>query len=354
MEPHLIERLALQTAAPAVTIMCPLDLRRPGNAEDRLRFERLRRDAETHANRYPGGATAATLRHLDEAVTMLDLTHPVPAVAVLAAPDTAMVLPLGTSCPPLSRVGHQFAIGELLTALQHEVRARGVLLARARTRCLEVWSGHAIERIDHGFPVQYTPPVEADAPHHDFPRSELEDDEAARATFRSVDRALRDLDRDDPADLVVIGSARDLAWFDEVTTVGTRIIGRVIGGNEHASATRVAAMVHGVVEDHRSIRTRNAARQARQALGWRAVAGVDEVWSAARIGRGHRLLVEEHFHIDARGNNGHLEPIAPEDPDRIDVVDDAIAEVISHDGEVVFTPTDTLADLGRIALVTRY
>lgn len=354
MEPQLIERLALQAAAPAITILCPLDLRRPGNAEDRLRFERLRRDAEAAAFRYGGGATAATLRHLDEAVAMLDLAHPVPAVAVLAAPDTAMVIPLGSSCLPLARVGHQFAIGELLAALQHEVRARGVLLARSGTRCLEVWSGHVVERTDHGFPIRFEPSLEADTPHRDFPRSELEDAEAARETFRTVDRALRSLDRDEPADLVVIGSVRDLAWFDEVTTLRDRTIGRVIGGNDHASPARVAAMVQGVVEDHRDTRARNAARQARQALGWRAVAGVDEVWSAARIGRGHRLLVEEHFHIDARATNGHLVPINPEDPDRIDVVDDAIAEVISHDGEVVFTPADTLADLGRIALVTRY
>lgn len=354
MEAQLIERLALQAAAPAITILCPLDLRRPGNAEDRLRFERLRRDAEAAAFRYGGAATTATLRHLDEAVAMLDLAHPVPAIAVLAAPDTAMVIPLGSSCLPLARVGHQFAIGELLAALQHEIRARGVLLARRGTRCLEVWSGHVVERLDGGFPVTYEPPVEADTPHRDFPRSELEDDEEALAAFRVVDRALRTLDREEPADLVVIGSTRDLAWFDQVTTMRDRIIGRVIGGDEHASATRVAAMVHGVVEDHRDTKARNAARQARQALGWRAVAGVDEVWSAARIGRGHRLLVEEHFHIDARGTNGHLVPIAPEDPDRIDVVDDAIAEVISHDGEVVFTPADALADLGRIALVTRY
>ena len=48
---------------------------------------------------------------------------------------------------------------------------------RRGTRCLEVWSGHVVERLDGGFPVTYEPPIEADTPHGDFPRSELEDDE---------------------------------------------------------------------------------------------------------------------------------------------------------------------------------
>ena len=39
MEAQLIERLALQAAAPAITILCPLDLRRPGNAEEHFHID---------------------------------------------------------------------------------------------------------------------------------------------------------------------------------------------------------------------------------------------------------------------------------------------------------------------------
>jgi hypothetical protein len=78
------------------------------------------------------------------------------------------------------------------------------------------------------------------------------------------------------------------------------------------------------------------------------------VWSAARSGRGQRLLVEDGYCYPSRVVSGTL-TAAPDAKDgAFDAVSDTVEEVIRHDGDVVVVPPQSLADLGHIAMLTRY
>jgi len=344
--------LARHEGGPAVTITCPLDRRRPGNAEDRARLDHLVSRARHRLAAIGSPEADRTADRLAAAVARLDLDHPRDALAIFAAPDLDRTIGLDAPVPEGVTVGSRFAVAALLAARGSFPSTRVLVCSRARTRCIEIEGGHARERTDSSFPVAVEPPIEADAPHRDFPLDEHEAAEAARFVFRAVRRALETVEATDPRPLVVVGAARDLAFLREVGNGRLAPIAAVTGNHLHDSPDAIAALVAPAVAQAHDRAEAAAVAELREALGARAVAGVDDVIDAARVGRVHRLVVER----DLRAG-----PIAPAPPNAgfdgstaLDRTDEIVAEVIRHDGEVTVVGTGALAELGGIACTTRF
>jgi hypothetical protein len=64
-------------------------------------------------------------------------------------------------------------------------------------------------------------------------------------------------------------------------------------------------------------------------------------------------VVEDGYRFPAHLVEG-IPEAATNETDSFDAVADAIGEVLRHDGDVVVVPAGELADLGRVALLTRY
>jgi len=355
MNKEALEQLAKLRGAPAVSILCPLDTRRPGNPHDTATLATLRdRAAEQVRATVEKGAATSTMSRVDDALASLDLQHPPPGVAVFVSTDVSQVVPLDTSVDPEVVVGERFAIRGLLTAVLQSPRVRVVALSQTGARCIDLTGSNATERLDHGFPLEVHAPVEADAPHRDFPLDEHEHAEAAKFALRAVAKALRALQRHDDRPLVLLGAERDLAYFDEITDEGASVIGRVHGDYEREAATAIAEIVRPALDAYQHERQQLAGDEVREAIGSRAVAGVTQTWTAARAGRGHRLVVEQSLRFPAHVVGEALEAARPDESDVFDAVEDTIEEVIRHGGDVIVVPQDCLSDVGRIALLTRY
>jgi hypothetical protein len=293
------------------------------------------------------------ISRLDDAIATVDLRHPTPGVAVFVSPDTADVIALDSANGSQFAVGPHFALLHLVAAQQRLAFARVLVLSQARTRCIDITGERATERTDFGFPVTVVAPTEADTPHRDFPLDEHESDEAVKFVFRAVDAALTPLHRRDPRPLVVLGAERDLAYFDQVRSAQFAVIGRLSGNYERSSVDEIAGRARPLLEAHRDACVDRACAEVREAVASRAVAGVVDVWDAARSGRGRRLVVEEGYGCPARiADAGRL--VAGDDSDAFDAVEEAVVEVLRHGGEVVVARAGALQDLGRIALLTRY
>jgi hypothetical protein len=350
-----VEQLARLRAMPAVTILCPLDSQRPGNPYDPAALTELRDRAEAQVRvNLSGRAASSMVSRIDDALSALDLEHPTRGVAIFVSPDLSRIIPLGSTVDPEVVVGERFAIRGLLKALQHRPHARVVVLSQGKTRCIDLNGDHAAERLDSGFPLEVQPPVEADTPHGDFPLDEHEHAEAVKFVFRAVDHALDALQHRDERSLVLLGAERDLAFFDEITTQRSHVVGQLHGDYERQTADAIADLVQPALDAHQLEQQQQACAEAREAIGSRAVNGIVETWTAARAGRGHQLLVEDAFRFTARVVDDTIEPAQDNDPGAIDAVEDTVEEVVRHGGDVLVVPGDSLADVGRIALVTRY
>jgi hypothetical protein len=354
MDIETVKQLAQLREAPAVSILCPFDTRQPGNSHDSAVLRGLRDRAVDKVDALLDVAAARSLTaSIDEALGSIDLRHPSEAVAVLVSPNSSRVIALDVSVEPSVVVGERFAIRDLVSAMSANNRARIIVLSQEKSRCLDLTSGKIVERFDFGFPVEVVPPTEADTPHRDFPLDEHEHAEAVKFVFRAVNDTLSALERHEPWPHVLIGTERDLAYFDEVADDRKDVIGRVHGNHLRDTPDEIARAVRPVLEEHNRQRQRDACDEAREAIGPHAVCGIADTWLAARAGRGYRLVVEDGYRFPAQLVDGALEA-ATDEAHSFDAVTDAIEEVLRHDGEIVVVSPEDLADLARIALLTRY
>jgi hypothetical protein len=347
MHDNRIERLARLDSTPAISIYCPLDVRRPGNEQDPAALAESRERAAKRVRELASEPVARrVLSRLDDAIATVDLGHPTPGVAIFVSPDTADVITLDSVADAQLAVGSHFALLHLVAAHQNLPFARVLVLSQARTRCVDITGSRTTERSDYGFPVTVVAPTEADTPHRDFPLDEHETDEAVKFVFRAVDAALTPMHRRDPRPLVVLGAERDLAYFDEVRSEQFSVIGRGAGNYQRSTVDEIAGLVRPLLEAHRDSCVAGACAEAREAVGTHAVTGIGDVLDAARNGRGRRLVVEAGYTYPAG--------VAGSGDGNVDAVEDTIVEVLRHGGEVVVAGPDQLHDLGHIALLTRY
>jgi hypothetical protein len=356
MDRETIRELAQIEGEPAVSILCPLDTQRPGNRQDPAVLAKLRDQAvETVERELRGPAAPSLIARIDEAVDSVDLQHPSRGVAILVTATVSRVVALDAPVEPDVVVGKKFAIRDLVTAMSRTKRARAIVLSLAKTRCIDITGDKVAERRSLGFPVEVVPPAEADTPHGDFPLSEHERAEATKYVFRAVDRALGALQRHDRLPVVLVGTTRDLAYFEEVTEEATSIVGRIAGNHERSTPDEIALLATPAIELHEGLVQERMCDEAREAIGTHAVSGIAETWLAARTGRGHQLVVEDGYRYPAHVIAEALQPTASDlVAGSFDAVADTVEEVVGHDGEVVVVPSGSLADLGHIALLTRY
>jgi Bacterial archaeo-eukaryotic release factor family 3 len=294
------------------------------------------------------------IARIDEALSSVDLQHPSRGVAILVSDNMTRVIALDTPVGPQVVVGKRFAIWDLVAAMSRAKRARVLVLSLEKTRCIELDGEEVVERGDFGFPVEVVPPVEADAPHRDFPLSEHERSEAPKFVFRAVDHALNALEHHDRLPLVIVGATRDLAYFDEVTDRHATTVGRIPGNYERSSPEEIAHLVLPTLERHAEHERQRVCDEAREAIGTHAVAGITEAWLAARAGRGNQLVVEDGYRYPAHVVAERLELASDPETGPFEAVADTVEAVVRHGGEVVVVSPGSLADLGHIALLTRY
>jgi predicted enzyme related to lactoylglutathione lyase len=93
------------------------------------------------------------------------------------------------------------------------------------------------------------------------------------------------------------------------------------------------------------------------AAAGRAVRGLEAVAGCVRKGSGGILLVEEDYHVRGGLERTGRFPAVTSLVDVRDALDDAVDAVIEKalaaGGRVLFTPNDSLAEWGRIALLSR-
>lgn len=339
-----IEKVAQTHGFPAVSVLCPLERRRPGNLEDPRRLAALRDSAVSALRATADRETAdRVVGRLDGAIASIDLDYPADGIAILVTADESHVVSLPFE--PRARVvlDEGFATRDLLDAAQQMLRARVIVLSGERARCFQAVGGSLIEVVGDIFPMKVWAPVQGDTPHRDLPIGEHEHAEAQRSVLRAVDRAISDLQRREHEPVIVVAPERDLAYFDEITAHRDDVIGRVHGNHIEDSVAAIERVVGPEMHAAVARRADAAVRRAVASVGVRGASGLDEVGLTAVAGRGHELFVERDL------------AVAPTTPGALDdPIDRAVAAVLTHGGRVTIVPPGALAEYDGIVLALRY
>ncbi|MGZ6964985.1 MAG: baeRF3 domain-containing protein [Acidimicrobiia bacterium] len=345
-------------AYPAVSILLPLQRHRPGNPEDPLLLRSLADEAAGRVRRELDPSTSSEIvARLDDAIAAVDWHDPSEGLAMYVAPGESRLLALPFAVAPRVAIGQRFATRELVRGVEQRPRYRVLALGEKPTRLLEGQGSVLAESRAPGFPCfvegAHGEPLASGGFQVHSSRSE----EQHREFFRLVDDALGAAADADPVPLIVAGTQRDLAYFDEVTRHAPWVAGRVEGNFEDASPAQLGRLVAPLVDGH--VASQRAATIANlvEAVGTgRAVVGIKPAWVAARAGRARTLVVEDDFVYPAREVDGGLEPVG--DPAGPGVFDDAVDElidiVLASGGDVVSVEAGRLGEHGPVALLLRY
>jgi hypothetical protein len=341
-----------------VSLLAPLQRHRPGNPEDPLRLRHLAKSAHERLESELGASkSTAVLERLDDAIASLDLDDPSDAVVVFTTATETHVLKLPFPLPERLVIDEAFETRDLARGFLCHPPYRLLALAEKPARLLESDGSKLVEINAAGFPIFIegahgeTLPSGAYAPHSS--RS----DEQLREFFRHIDQALVRRARSAPLPVLLAGTERDLAFFDEVTGHGEWVIGRLAGSHAHTAPEVLAQLARPVVDAYLARRCATAIAELAEAVGTgRATVGIKPVWDRALAGRGRVLLVEDDFEYPARIVNHGLEPAGdPEAPGVLDdAVDTLVETVLDQGGEVAFVESGALGEHGPVAMLLRY
>jgi hypothetical protein len=353
-----VEKLQQTHASPAVSILTPTHRHDPGAREDLVRLRGLAHRARDRLlGMFPKREVAPIIDGLEDALARLDLNRPLDAIALFATRDATHVFKLPFPVHEQVVVDETFATRDLVRGLARTPRYRVLALAEKPARLFEATGDALVEVRTGGFPIQVEGGRGEALESGGYPVHTSHGDEQHRQFFRRVDRALEVASAEEPLPVFVVGVARDLGYFDEVTRHRDSIAARIHGGHERTPPTAIATVVAPAVRRYFDELRSAALTRLVEAIGMQRTAlGIDAVWRAAHEGRGDTLLVEEdYFAGPSRLIGGRLQPAAADDPDVLDdPVDEIVEAVLAHHGEVMFLERHALAEYGRIGLITRY
>ncbi|MFI5053395.1 MAG: hypothetical protein ACHQDE_03455 [Acidimicrobiia bacterium] len=353
-----VSELRAHGTYPAVSVLAPVQRRRPGNAEDPILLRDLVDEAARRVRAELGTrAGSEILERLDEAVATVDWRSPAESVAIFVAPGESRVLELPFTVRARVAIDQTFATRDLVRGIARNPRYRLLALGEQPSRLFGGQGSVLAECHSGGFPCSRERVRGEPHSSRDYPMRNSRDEEQQRMFFREVDRALGAVGEGDPLPLLVAGTERDLASFDEVTRHAARIVGRIEGNYEEAIPTDLVVRAAPLIDAYAASQRAAIVGELVEAVGsGRGLVGVKAAWEAARAGRARVLLVEDDFVYPAREVDGGLEPAG--DAAAPGVIDDAVDElvemVLSAGGEVVILDAGELGEHGPAALLLRY
>lgn len=357
---ELVERLLEVEDDLVVTVVTPLDRRRPGNEADRIRLRNLVSDAKDAVKECDDAHQArAVVEGLERAASQLDLSSGADGAVVVASPTMAEAHLLHFPVRELVEVGTTPATRLLLQGLRRSPSYRVLVVSERSARLYEAVRDDLAEVRGHGFPMETEiVPRDRRAVAGRFALEPSGDAKGPqeRTFFREVDEALAEVERTSKRPLVLAGVRTSTALFEEVSRNRRKVLGRLDGSHEHTSEHDLGVEAWGIVRQHLKDRRREVVGELGETLhAGKAVTGLDEVWMYARQGRGRLLVVEEDYRgTPSREEDGRLVAATPSDTEVMDdPVDELIEHVVRAGGSVEFVGTGDLDAYANVGLLLR-
>ncbi|GAA2567753.1 MULTISPECIES: baeRF3 domain-containing protein [Streptomyces] len=360
LSPATLAELRRPRPYPAVSVLTPTHRREPYNAQDQVRLRNVVAEAKRQLEADPAVSRdrrTEVARHLDRALSEIDLAHTEDGLVIFAAPGEHQVWSLARSVPERVVLSDTFLTRNLVSA---QTAGRPFWVLSLAADRVTLWNG-GVDRVTEarvgGFPL--TRRVENFDPERqqrigDLPSAFRE--ERTRQFLRETDTALSSVLRDHPRRLYVTGEPAALSLLDEVGSAAKGAVHVPHGGLAHGTPEAVWQAMRPVIEAEALRNTDAVSRALETARGRREfAAGVDELWQSARVGRVRLLAVEENYRVTVRDAGDHLILAESGDLDsREDIVDEIVEQCLETGADVRFVPDGALGEADGIAGVLRY
>lgn len=344
---------------PSVSILAPTHRTAPRNKQDPIKVKNLVGKAidRLHAE-FKKREVAEVVKNLQNLVKTVDWDHTLDGLALFASKEQSLALMLPFRVKPRAVIDETFATRDLVYAMNRAPAYRVLALGHI-VRLFDAWTSVLEEQTTKPFPMTHKGPGGASKlPGGPGVNPSAVRDESMRKFFKTVDDALGELQKARPLPLMVVGVERNLAFYQEVTSHASAIVGMHAGSYDQTPPSALGKLVWPVFESGATVRRTQALVQLDSAVGVnRHASGIDQVWRAAVGGKCKTLLVEKEFKYpaDLSPEGEQLLPYTGIGAAALDdAVDETIERVMETGGEVYFYETGDLDVHQRIAAVLRH
>lgn len=343
---------------PSVSILAPTHRTAPANKQDRIKVKNLLRSAIDRLHgEFTKREVSSIVKKLEALAASVDWQHTLDGLALLANEKYSAAITLPFRVKPRVVIDETFATRDLTYAFNRAAPYRVLVLSHT-TQLYDAWTTVLEARRGKPFPMVHRGRGGASKlPGGKGVNRSAVRDEAHRDFFRSVDQAVHAVQKADPLPLIIVGTVRNLAFYQEVTSHADRITGMLAGNHDRTSAGALGKLVWPVFDAGATRRRTEAMVELDKAVGAsRHASGIQQVWGAAVDAKCRILLVEEDFkyQADIAADGYRLLPFTGKGANSLDdAVDEVIERVLNGGGSVYFYSPGELGVHQKIAAVLR-
>jgi hypothetical protein len=360
--------LKARQADPAISVLMPTHRTFPDNKQDPITLKNLVKQAEERLLEAMGKREVWPIMELINAqVDAHDHARNLDGLALFAGADGAEIVLLPFPVNERAIIDGNFATRDIVRGLFDSVSYFIVVVSREYARLIHAYNDRPVHEFDRNTQVQGYPfPIRNNSLYstsgHDRSQAPSEDN-LLREFLNLVDKSLQEIQGQRGSDrlpVIVIGDARNVALFKELSDRPDDIVGEVTNSPDlEADIGALVADAQPAVSLYRASLETNAMDQLGQARGAdRLLTDLSAIYRAVTEGNAERLYVRRGYmqagtiDADARTISAHDDAGGEGVTD--DVVDELIEQVQAMAGDIAFLSAETLGDAEPLALQTRY
>lgn len=358
MKAEVISKLIVENSKPCVTISLNTHRTHPERMQDEIELKNLCKEAENRLIKdFDKREIASLLNKLEALPKELDVTHNLDSLHIFLSNNTQEVMKsIWKTNSNGVHISNSFAVRPLINSIFHNEEYLILLLSQSGTHLYRASNESIIEEVKNGdFPFK-------ENRHHNTDHLNMSDQKAndlmVKEYLNVVDKALAKYIGAKKINCVVISSKDNNSHLKEVADKPAIYSGHVAIDYNHVTPQHIASQAWAFMQDIQKISRSNAIVEMKAAVSHgKVITDVQEIYRAAKEGRGDLLIINESFKQAAIINgNDSLELV--NNNNQANVVDDISSQlaidVILKGGRVIITGQNELNDIGKIALKVRH
>lgn len=351
-----LRQLRQAASDPSISILLNTHRTFPDNKQDEIVLKNLVQEAEnrllaTHEKR----DILPVIEKMKQLAASIDYRYNLDSLGIFVSRDTAESLRLPVSVTDRVNIGTNFAVREIVRAINQTERYYILSVSQQKARLLEAKNDQLTREItDDNFPMTN----DALYSTHALDRSLAGVEENyLREFFNRVDKAFVEVYRANPLPTVLAADEQNHSHYRQIADIPDAIVAYLSGNRDNDKPHELIAGAWPAMRAHNARRQDEALQQLDHAQSHqKAMSDIQDIFIAARDGRAELLLVEKGFLQPAVISGDSVKIV--NDPNTTgaveDIVDDIIEMVMDNGGKVVYLEPGKLTGYQKLALVARY
>lgn len=365
-------RLQQEKGNDCLTVIVPTHRLFPERKMDKIVMEKAYDNAVLLIESRFGQQSRETIKQkLKNHISKVDFDHNLDGLGIYVSENFDMMVQFPFPVREKIVVNNHFDIRDMLYKTQISQQYYTLMLSEKSIRLFDCYHENFTELKGKHFPLDYYNDWEYSQPGRgssNAGNAQMRSFEHDKSTieakrfqhfFRQADEYLGDYMVENTP-LVLTGTDKDIAWFEEVTAFSKQIVGKLPGNFDHYALADLGKKCWPVFKSYLDHKIQLLIDEYREKIGQGlAVTGIQDIWTAVLEGKGRLLLVEKDFRMPGFTvpENAYfltLRPPKGKHETIPDAVDEIMETMLEKGGDVIFTENGQLAEYNGMALITRY